>query len=63
MAVRVASRVKQPGEPGTTRRPVDDPDEVIGLEPRACAGCGGGLADVFTAVPGEQVGVGVRRSG
>lgn len=36
---------KQPGDPGTTRRQVADPDEVIGLEPGRCAGCGGGLSD------------------
>lgn len=38
-------RGKQPGEPGATRRQVDDPDEVIPLEPGQCAGCGSGLAD------------------
>jgi transposase len=36
---------KQPGGPGVTRRQVADPDEVIGVEPGRCAGCGGGLAD------------------
>jgi len=36
---------KQPGEPGATRRQVDDPDEVIPLEPSQCAGCGSGLTD------------------
>jgi len=36
---------KQPGEPGTTRRQVDDPNEVIPVEPSRCGGCGGGLTD------------------
>jgi transposase len=40
---------KQPGEPGTTRRQVADPDEVVPVEPGACAGCGAGLADAPVA--------------
>src|SRR5712691_3042929 len=36
---------KQPGEPGTTRRQVEDPDERIGVQPGSCRGCGAGLAD------------------
>lgn len=36
---------KQPGAPGVTRRQVADPDERVAVEPGACAGCGGGLAD------------------
>jgi transposase len=35
---------KQPGEPGTTMRLVDDPDERLFCPPAACCGCGGGLA-------------------
>jgi transposase len=36
---------KQPGESGTTRRQVADPDERIRVEPGCCAGCGAGLTD------------------
>ena len=36
---------RQPGEPGTTRRQVADPEERIRVEPASCAGCGGGLND------------------
>jgi transposase len=35
---------KQPGEPGTTMRLVDDPDERFEYPPAECAGCGAGLA-------------------
>ena len=35
---------KQPGEPGTTMRLVDDPDERLFFLPAACRGCGEGLA-------------------
>jgi transposase len=43
---------KQPGESGTTRRQVADPDERIRVEPGCCAGCGAGLTDA--AVVGVQ---------
>src|SRR6266516_559846 len=36
---------KQPGEPGVTRRQVDDPDERVPVEPGGCCGCGADLAD------------------
>ena len=35
---------KQPGEPGTTMRLVDDPDERLFFPPAACRGCGAALA-------------------
>jgi len=35
---------KQPGDPGTTMRLVDDPDERLFFPPAACGGCGTGLA-------------------
>jgi transposase len=35
---------KQPGEPGTTMKLVDDPDERIEFSPACCRGCGAGLA-------------------
>ncbi|HZR53822.1 MAG TPA: IS66 family transposase [Streptosporangiaceae bacterium] len=35
---------KQPGEPGTTMKLTDDPDERIEVSPAACRGCGAGLA-------------------
>jgi transposase len=35
---------KQPGDPGTTMRLVDDPDERLEFPPSACRGCGAGLA-------------------
>jgi transposase len=35
---------KQPGEPGTTMRLVDDPDERLFFPPAECSGCGEGLA-------------------
>jgi len=35
---------KQPGEPGTTMRLVDDPDERLFFPPAECRGCGEGLA-------------------
>ena len=35
---------KQPGEPGSTMKLVDDPDEVIACPPRVCCGCGADLA-------------------
>jgi transposase len=38
------TRGKQPGEPGRTRKMVDDPDETVTLDPPACADCGGSLA-------------------
>ena len=34
---------KQPGDPGTTMRLVDDPDERLFFPPAACRGCGAGL--------------------
>src|SRR5205823_2116764 len=36
---------KQPGEPGVTRRQVDDPDERVPVEPGGCCACGADLAD------------------
>lgn len=36
---------KQHGDPGTTRRQVVDPDEIIECAPAECAGCGIDLAD------------------
>ena len=41
----------QPGHPGSRLEQVSAPDEVVGHEPRACAGCGSGLDDA------AQVGV------
>ena len=35
---------KQPGDPGTTMKLVDDPDERLWFPPAACRGCGKGLA-------------------
>ena len=35
---------KQPGEPGTTMKLTDDPDERLFFPPAACRGCGEGLA-------------------
>lgn len=35
---------KQPGDPGTTMRLVDDPDESFDCSPEACCGCGADLA-------------------
>jgi transposase len=35
---------KQPGDPGTTMRLVDDPDERLFFPPAECRGCGEGLA-------------------
>jgi transposase len=35
---------KQPGDPGTTMRLVDDPDERLEFPPATCQGCGAGLA-------------------
>jgi len=35
---------KQPGQPGTTMRLVDDPDERLEFPPASCRGCGAGLA-------------------
>jgi transposase len=37
---------KQPGDPGTTMRLVDDPDETFRYPPPACRGCGADLAGV-----------------
>jgi transposase len=31
---------KQPGEPGSTQKMVDDPDETVFHDPPACSGCG-----------------------
>jgi transposase len=36
---------KQPGEPGVTRRQVEEPDERVGVEPGRCRGCGEDLAE------------------
>jgi len=38
---------KQRGEPGVTRRQVDNPDERVGVEPGGCGGCGADLADAL----------------
>jgi transposase len=47
---------KQPGEPGTTMRLVDDPDERFFCPPAACCGCGAGLAGALvTAQRRHQV--------
>jgi transposase len=35
---------KQPGDPGTTMRLADDPDERLEFSPARCGGCGAGLA-------------------
>jgi len=35
---------KQPGDPGTTMKLIDDPDERLEFSPAACRGCGAGLA-------------------
>jgi transposase len=40
---------KQPGDPGTTMRLVDDPDERLFFPPAECSGCGEGLAGVPVA--------------
>jgi transposase len=43
---------KQPGDPGTTMRLVDDPDHKLEFPPSACSGCGVGLAGApVTAQP------------
>ena len=47
---------KQPGEPGTTMKLIDDPDERIECPPRECGGCGAGLAgEPVTAQRRHQV--------
>ena len=47
---------KQPGEPGTTMRLVDDPDERFECPPAQCRGCGAGLAgEEVTAQRRHQV--------
>lgn len=46
---------KQPGAPGSALERVADPDQVIEHRPKACEGCGGGLAGADT------VGVNVRQ--
>ncbi|MGH3125330.1 MAG: DUF6444 domain-containing protein, partial [Streptosporangiaceae bacterium] len=47
---------KQPGEPGTTMRLIDDPDESFDFPPDACRGCGAGLAaEPVTAQRRHQV--------
>jgi len=35
---------KQPGAPGTTMPLVDDPDEIVVIDPACCTGCGGDLS-------------------
>jgi transposase len=40
---------KQPGDPGTTMKLVDDPDERVFCPPAACRGCGAGLERVPVA--------------
>jgi len=46
----------QPGHPGTTLRQVEEPDEVIVHEPRACAGCGRALTEApVTGLTRRQV--------
>src|SRR5690348_7676039 len=37
---------KQPGEPGTTMKLTDDPDERLEFPPQRCSGCGAGLGGV-----------------
>jgi transposase len=47
---------KQPGEPGTTMKLVDDPDERLEYPPAECRGCGAGLAgEEVTAQRRHQV--------
>ena len=47
---------KQPGEPGTTMRLVDDPDHRLWFPPRSCRVCGTDLADApVTAQRRHQV--------
>jgi len=47
---------KQPGDPGTTMRLVDDPDTRLEFPPAACRGCGAGLAaEPVTAQRRHQV--------
>jgi len=47
---------KQPGDPGTTMRLVDDPDARFELPPAACRRCGAGLAaEPVTAQRRRQV--------
>lgn len=47
---------KQPGDPGTTMRLVDDPDERLECPPAECRGCGAGLAgEEVTAQRRHQV--------
>ena len=41
---------KQPGEPGTSRCLVDDPDQLVLLEPVQCRGCRGPLDAVIGSV-------------
>jgi transposase len=38
-------RGKQDGAPGVTLRLVEDPDQIVRHEPRACGGCGAHLGD------------------
>jgi len=47
---------KQPGEPGTTMRLIDDPDERLEYPPAACRGCGEDLSgEPVTAQRRRQV--------
>jgi transposase len=47
---------KQPGEPGTTMKLIDDPDAQFRFPPAACRGCGKDLADApVTAQRRHQV--------
>lgn len=47
---------KQPGDPGTTMRLVDDPDETLFFPPAACRSCGAGLdGEPVTAQRRHQV--------
>ena len=47
---------KQPGEPGTTMKLIDDPDERFWYPPAACSGCGTDLAaEPVTAQRRHQV--------
>ena len=39
---------KQPGSNGTTLAMVENPDDIVVNAPKACAGCGGSLADAAT---------------
>ena len=47
---------KRPGDPGTTMRLIDDPDETFSFPPEACRGCGADLdSEPVTAQRRHQV--------